>query len=420
MLYLQQESAMEKLESENMVTRVRNTDRRGRPLVLVRLQKRAVLRKQYIAHLHWWRRPIVGYVFSVPFVGLAMLGVLAAQNFLPHFYFPGTFMLLTVLLVALFWGVGPALFTVLLASVTFYYFYASPAWQFNLTNWNGMLQILPFFLSGVFIAIITGQRESARLHALLAEEEAQEHADELENVNAELLQTNQLQDQFLSMASHELKTPITTIRGQAQIALRRLSQQRDLPSELPNLSISLEKIDAQTHRLSTLVDDLLDLSSVRSGKIPLRLGDCDLGVVCRSVVEDQRLLTGRTIELEIPTEPITLRADSDRLSQVLANLLSNAIKYSPENTPVHIRISQGNGMALIQVSDAGSGIPKNLQAHIFEPFYRTPSAQKSASNGFGLGLAICKNIVERHDGRIWCESQKGKGSTFFVELPLSK
>src|SRR5215472_19026076 len=207
-----------------MVTRVRNANRQGPPLVLVRLQKRAVLRKQYIAHMHWWRRPLPGYVLSLAIIGLSLLGVSVGQYFLPHFYFPGAFMLLSVLLIALFWGVGPALFAVLIGTIAFDYLYIPPTSQFSFTSWNGLFQILPLFISGVIVAIITGQRESARLHALEAEQEAQLRAEELEHVNAELTVANQLKDQFLSMASHELKTPITTIRGQAQIALRRLSK----------------------------------------------------------------------------------------------------------------------------------------------------------------------------------------------------
>jgi signal transduction histidine kinase len=108
---------------------------------------------------------------------------------------------------------------------------------------------------------------------------------------------------------------------------------------------ALEKIAEQTHRLSALVDDLLDLSSIRSGKIPLRLGSCDLLEACRNALEDQRLLTGRNIELEVPPTPVTLQADGDRLSQVVVNLLSNAIKYSPENTPVCVSISHGDGVS---------------------------------------------------------------------------
>src|SRR5262249_14958384 len=154
---------------------------------------------------------------------------------------------------------------------------------------------------------------------------------ELEQVNLQLEQANELKDRFLSMASHELKTPITSIRGQAQIILRRFSKQPELPAHLVPIQSALQKIDEQTHRLNSLVDDLTDLGSIRAGKLELRPGDCDLVEVCQSVVEDQRATSGRTIELEASDNPVTLRADRDRLGQVIVNLVSNAIKYSPRD-----------------------------------------------------------------------------------------
>jgi signal transduction histidine kinase len=395
------------------------TDSRGRPLRMINLEKRVELRRLYVAQLPRWRHPLTGYLASVPIIGLGVGVVLLAKYFLPdNFFFPGLPMMLAVLLVALFWGVGPALFSILLGAVAFDYFYVFPYGQFGLNTWNGLLQVLPFVIVGIVIAIITGQRESARLNALMAEEEAIERADELALANQKLEQANRLKDQFLSMASHELKTPITTISGHAQIAIRRLSKQRDLPPELAIAHTALEKIDGQTKRLNNLVDDLLDLSSIRAGKIGLQLRQCDLIDVCRDVVEDQRLLSGRSIELESPSSPLKLQGDYDRLSQVVVNLVSNAIKYSPEESPVKVRIDQCDTVAIIQVQDSGKGIPENQQTHIFEPFYRVPGAQTSAKRGMGLGLAISKDIVERHGGRIWCESRPGHGTTFFVELPL--
>ncbi len=401
-----------------MDLRATHVDRRVRPLVLVRLQKRAVLRKDYIAHLPWWRRPIAGCLFSIPLVGLGLLGVILGQRLIPDFYFPGAPMIVAVLLVALIWGVAPALFAVLLSALALDYFYIPPGGQFSLNSWPGVLQILPFVIAGFIIALISGQRESARLRALFAEQEAQAQAEELIKANQQLEQANQLKDHFLSMASHELKTPITTIRGQAQVTLRRLAKQSELSLEQATIRTALEKIDEQTYRLNALVDDLLDLSIIQAGKIELRQGDCDLADMCRGVIEDQRLLTGRIIELEVPSTPVKLQADCERLSQVVVNLVGNAIKYSPQDRPVQVRVSQDGTVALIQVSDAGVGIPKDQQGRIFEAFYRASNARKSSSDGFGLGLAICKDIVERHGGRIWCESSTGKGSTFFVELPL--
>src|SRR5258708_8291768 len=394
------------------------TDSRGRPLKLISLEKRIELRRLYVAQMPSWRHPLAGYLAVVPLVALGLGAVLLLKNlFSNNFYFPDTPMMLAVLVVALFWGVGPALLGVLLGALALDYFYIPPVMQFAIPHWDGMLQMLPFVVVGLVVAIITGQRESARLRALMAEEEANQRPNDLPPPHQTLTNANRLKDQFLSMASHELKTPITTIRGQAQIALRRLSRQRDLPSELTVTSQALEKIDEQTRRLNNLVDDLLDLSSIRAGKIGLQKNECDLLEICREVVEDQRLLSGRTIELESSSPEVKLQGDCNRLSQVVVNLLSNAIKYSPEGSPVRVLVSERNDLAVLKVWDTGKGIAKDQQAYIFEPFYRAPDAQVSSKRGMGLGLAISKDIVERHGGRIWCESKRGQGTTFIVELP---
>ncbi len=186
------------------------TDSRGRPLKLISLEKRVALRRLYVAQMPSWRHPLAGYLAVVPLVALGLGAVLLMKNlFSNNFYFPDTPMMLAVLVVALFWGVGPALFAVLLGALALDYFYIPPVMQFTIPHWDGMLQMLPFVVVGLVVAIITGQRESARLRALMAEEEANERADELATANQELEKANRLKDQFLSMASHELKTPIT-------------------------------------------------------------------------------------------------------------------------------------------------------------------------------------------------------------------
>src|SRR6266487_1583401 len=419
MIYLQRDEKPIHGKRDNGSMRKTITDSRGRPHKMVSLEKRVELRKLYVAQMPRWRHPLVGYLASVPFVALGLAVVLLAKYFLitDRFYFLGAPMMVSVLLIALFWGVGPALLGVLLGALALDYFFIPLSGQFNFTNWNGVLQILPFVVGGIVIAIITGQRESARMRALIAEEEAIERANELATANEELEKANKLKDQFLSIASHELKTPITTIRGQAQITLRRLSKQRELAPELAIISTALEKIDQQTQRLNSLVDELLDLSSLRAGKVGLQLSSCDLVNVCRDVIEDQRLLSGRTIEMEAPSS-LQVQGDCNRLGQVVVNLVSNAIKYSPEESLVEVRLDQSDTVAILEVRDAGKGIPEDQQAHIFEPFYRALDAQASSTRGMGLGLAISKDIVERHGGRIWCESRPGNGTVFIVELPL--
>ena len=140
--------------------------------------------------------------------------------------------------------------------------------------------------------------------------------------------------------------------------------------------------------------------------------------ICSRVVGDQRLLSSRTIELEVPPTPVILQVDNERLGQVVTNLVSNALKYSPDESPVQVSVRQRDKVAVIEVHDSGQGIAKEEQKHIFETFYRSSDAQTARKSGWGLGLAICKDIVERHGGYIWCESRVGEGSTFFVELPL--
>lgn len=180
----------------------------------------------------------------------------------------------------------------------------------------------------------------------------------------------------------------------------------------------MEKINGQTSRLTALVDELLNVAHIRAGKLELHKQEYDLVDICREVVEDERLLTGRTITIEILSTPVKAPVDRDRIVQVLVNLVSNAVKYSSEEMSVQVSVWRGDGMAVIQVRDQGKGIAKDQQKHIFEMFYRTPDAQSSSKPGLGVGLALSKDIVERHNGRIWYESEPGKGSTFVVELPL--
>jgi len=235
--------------------------------------------------------------------------------------------------------------------------------------------------------------------------------------NEQLEQANRVKDLFLSLASHELKTPITTIQGQAQLALRRLSRQAELPVELTFLTEHLEKIEAQTHRLGALVNDLLDLSSLRSGKLPLHIQPCDICLLCQGIVDDQRDLVDRLIDLKLPSCPLMLPVDDGRLSQVITNLVVNATKYSPTDSVVSVELTRRGRQVIFQVHNVGPVIPQELQEHIFEPFYRTQDAQKSATPGWGLGLAISKEIVEQHAGHIRVESSAEHGTTFRVELP---
>jgi len=389
-----------------------------RRFVRVRLQQNIILRKHYVATIPFWRRPLVGYFMSIVLVGSAFLSTWFLRTLFVSLSFPDSLFLLSVLLTALIWGVGAAIFALILSTFVLDYFFLSPTGQLDLYNWNGVAQVLPYVIAGLVIALITGQRERARWKSLAAEQELQAYAQELEEANHQLKDTDQLKDRFLSIASHELKTPITSIRGQAQLAIRRLAKQKATSPEIAGMQTTLEKINEQTTRLTSLIDELLDVSSIRAGKVELHKREFELVALCQGIVEDQQLLTGRTIALTSETPTITIDADRDRLSQVVTNLITNAVKYSSEGSEVLLRLSQSDTQACIAVQDFGKGIAEKQLPHIFDTFYRTPDAQASSKFGLGLGLAICKDIVERHGGRIWVESKVGKGSTFFVELPL--
>src|SRR5579884_3678133 len=164
------------------------TERSGRPLKLVRLQKRVELRRLYAAHQPRWRHSLVGYLVSIPIVALGVAASMLGRQFLgANFFFPGIPLSISILIVALFWGVGPALLSVLLATIALDYFYIPPSFQFDLMT---LKVVLPFLVSDFFTAIMVAQRESARRRVLEAEEESNQRADELEQLNEELKQDN--------------------------------------------------------------------------------------------------------------------------------------------------------------------------------------------------------------------------------------
>jgi len=359
-----------------------------------------------VTHLPWWRFHLIGYPASILLVGVAALVSYILKSFASAPYFLEQPFVFVTVAIAMLWGTGPVLFAIILEYIAVDIFLVSPFRVFVIEGWGDVITFGPFVLAQLMIAFLTIQGESRRRHLLKAKREAEAEAQELERAN-------RFKSLFLSLASHELKTPITAIRAQAQLALRRSAKAQQTNSEGPSLSMQLEKIEAETHRLHALVNDLLDLGSIDSGKISLQFVQCDLVSLCQKVIEDQQALSGRRIDLDTPIDSILLQADGGRLTQVIINLVTNAVKYSPENMPIQISVKQTQTHAILQVHNDGSVIPQEYQEHIFEPFYRLPSNKQ----GWGLGLPICQEIVERHGGHIWVESSEEKGTTFFVKLP---
>jgi signal transduction histidine kinase len=229
-------------------------------------------------------------------------------------------------------------------------------------------------------------------------------------------QAQEAQAQLFNFIAHELNTPLTTMKGQTQLARRRLA--RGAPMTLEQL----ERIEQNVKRMERLVGDLLDSARLEQDKIELDFVTLDLRGLCRQVAEEQMLTSGRSVQLDLPAQPVLVQGDALRLGQVLANLLSNALKYSPVETAVVLRLCEEGGQARVEVQDSGPGILPEVVPHLFERFYRAPGIRvlHGSGVGLGLGLYLSQHIVELHGGKIGVSSVVGKGSTFWFTIPLSQ
>jgi two-component system, sensor histidine kinase and response regulator len=249
---------------------------------------------------------------------------------------------------------------------------------------------------------------------------AQRHVDELKELD-------ELKSRFLSMASHELKTPLTTLIGASQLMSRRLRRrleqgrpsEEDWDREQRTLLQQTEMLAKQTEKLARLVDELLDVSRIESGKVEYRFAPVNVHRLACDVAARMQLTADRH-DIRVATassESLTIMADQDHLEQVLNNLLSNAIKYSPDGGTILLEARPDGESVVLSVQDQGLGIPKDQLDAVFGLFYRVPSSGERSAGGVGLGLYISKEIVARHRGRIWVDSETGRGSTFYVALP---
>jgi signal transduction histidine kinase len=246
------------------------------------------------------------------------------------------------------------------------------------------------------------------------------HARSLERMvqkrTSELVEANAAKDKFLSIVSHELKTPLTSLKGMTQLLLRQV--ERAATAEV--VSVGLLDMERSLRRIEVLVNDLLDSSLIETNMFVLQRKRCDLVELCRQLINEYTAGAGPSLTFETPGDPIEVEVDVNRLSQVIINLLSNARKYSPKGSPITVTLQQAGYEAMILVRDMGVGIPAGILPHIFDQFYRVPSieVQNGSHTGLGLGLYISRKLVERHGGRIAVQSIPDQGSTFTVILPM--
>jgi signal transduction histidine kinase len=235
---------------------------------------------------------------------------------------------------------------------------------------------------------------------------------ELESQNEQLRQSERRKSELVRIVSHELRTPLASVLGFTSVLL-----DRDVAPEEQRRY--LEIINVQSRRLSSLLNDFLDAERLEEGELELSRKLIDMGAV---VAEQVQLYKGQSVkhrlDTALPPTPLPVHGDPNRLAQVIGNLLSNAIKYSPDGGTVQVEAEQVDSVVRVSVRDEGLGIPDELQQRVFAKFFRG-DADVSGIPGTGLGLTIARSVVEAHGGRMNFESARGKGSVFWLELPIA-
>jgi signal transduction histidine kinase len=232
-------------------------------------------------------------------------------------------------------------------------------------------------------------------------------------MSAELESLERLRRDLVANVSHELKTPISALRAHLENLLDGVEQ--------PNPE-TLHVMLAQSERLGRLVDQLLELSRLESGDLPLQREQVRLRPLVSRVVSEIEVTRARAdLELaqDVPEDLPPVFADEERMHQVLFNLLDNAVRFTPSGGRITVRASRHNGAVDVVVADTGPGIPAEHLSRVFERFYRVDQSRSRDDGGTGIGLAIARSVVEAHGGRIWAESEPGRGSRFTFELPVA-
>jgi heavy metal sensor kinase len=277
--------------------------------------------------------------------------------------------------------------------------------------WLARKALLPVERMTSKAAQIGIDRLDERIDVPAAKDEIGHLADTLNAMLDRLQQGVEEKHRLVADASHELRTPLAAMRAELDVSL----MSDDLPTEAREV---LESTREEVNRMSRIVDNLLTLARVDEGRLELLTTRVDLGEAAAAATRPLRpLAAAKHVRLELDAEPELARADPQRLHQALTNFIENAIKFTQEGGAVQIETWRDNGEVGVTVRDNGPGIPARDSAHVFDRFYRADPARGRAGRGSGLGLAICREIADAHGGRVWVESEEGKGSAFSLALP---
>ncbi len=373
----------------------------------------------------WWparlRHPLVGFTLAAILEIAASLLTLLLVTVAPTFSFLGTVHILVLAVIALTWGAAPSLLATLVGAAALEVI-VLPQTGGGLARPIDLVEAAVFLIVGAIISVIASNTERARRRAV--DDYAAARARELA-----LRETNARTDEFLSIASHELRSPLTSLKAALQLGQRRLRRMaeaeqppEDWRTHLDVVKGLLVTAEHQVDRQDRLVGDLLDVSRIRANKLEFHVAPCDLADIVRDTVDEQRLSwPDRTIVLDAP-DSAPIRADAHRVGQVVTNFLTNALKYSPPTAPVRVSLTASGAEARVAVQDSGPGLTAEQQTHIWDRFHRVPGIKQQSGSGAGLGLGlhISRTIIEYHEGRVGIDSIPKKGSTFWFTLPLAQ
>ncbi len=251
----------------------------------------------------------------------------------------------------------------------------------------------------------------------ILESKVQDRTRQLASALEEVKHISKTKSEFISAVSHELRTPLTSIKGYA--AILSTGKLGDIPASAKE---RLEKINIHSDNLVKFINDLLDISRIESGRVEMKMAQCDLGALVEGVhdilvpqMKTKNIRWAAHIDAGVP--PIVL--DRHQVERIFINLISNAIKFTPEEGTISVKAKREADIITIDVSDTGIGIEKNDIDKLFDEFYRVDNEINQNVKGTGLGLSLVKKIVEAHQGKIWITSEVGKGTTFHFTLPLT-
>ncbi len=262
---------------------------------------------------------------------------------------------------------------------------------------------------------ISGGNLSARV-GLTGQDELATTGETFDRMAERIQELEATRTRFMQIAAHELRNPMTPVKGFLSLLRRRIAEGRPLEEQDKVIEVMEKEVD----RLSTLLNEILEAFRVREGRLPLNLEKIDLAVVLESAIQPYLASQGQhrfTLDRS-DRSAIWILGDFKRLRDVFDNLLSNAVKYSPDGGEIRVTLKTAGHQAGISISDSGVGIPKDQLTKVFDGFYRANNLTGRDPGGLGLGLFICRDVIQRHGGRIWAESTAGPGTTIYVELPM--